>query len=177
MKEFIDNLMRVVNDPESMKNPSLLENTINGYDALKTDFGNLLIPSADNFHKGFVTYMQSIDNVNVQDDEVEDAQKYLHEHLESEVGMWTEEEVKDKLKDWRISKVTPIVQPTPSSNPSATIVAEPPVTIPTVNPDELKKKRNKAINRINNSEDLRQAIENMINQEESYVIDILLKYV
>ena len=177
MKEFIDNLMRVVNDPESMKNPSLLENTINGYDALKTDFGNLLIPSADNFHKGFVIYMQSIDNVNVQDDELEEAQKYLHEHLESEVGMWTEEEVKDKLKDWRISKVTPTVQPTPSSNLSDTIVTEPPVTIPTINPDELKKKRNKAINRINNSEDLRQAIENMINQEESYVIDILLKYV
>ena len=125
----------------------------------------------------FVTYMQSIDNVNVQDDEVEDARKYLHEHLESEVGMWTEEEVKDKLKDWRISKVTPTVQPIPSSNPSATIVTEPPVTIPTVNLDELKKKRNKAINRINNSEDLRQAIENMISQEESYVIDILLKYV
>ena len=28
IKEFIDNLMRVVSDPESMKNPSLLENTI-----------------------------------------------------------------------------------------------------------------------------------------------------
>lgn len=176
IKEFIDNLMRVVSDPESMKNPSLLENTINGYDALKTDFGNLLIPSADNFHKGFVTYMQSIDNVNVQDDEVEEALKYLHEHLESEIGMWTEEEVKDKLKDWRISKATPIIQPTSSFNPS-TIVAEPSVDTPTINSEELKKKRNKAINRINNSEDLRQAIENMIAEEDSSVIDILLKYV
>lgn len=166
IKEFIDNLMRVVSDPESMKNPSLLENTINGYDALKTDFGNLLIPSADNFHKGFVTYMQSIDNVNVQDDEVEEALKYLHEHLESEIGMWTEEEVKDKLKDWRISKATPIIQPTSSFNPS-TIVAEPSVDTPTINSEELKKKRNKAINRINNSEDLRQAIENMIAEEDS----------
>lgn len=176
IKEFIDNLMRVVSDPESMKNPSLLENTINGYDALKTDFGNLLIPSADYFHKGFVTYMQSIDKVNVQDDEVEEALKYLHEHLESEIGMWTEEEVKDKLKDWRISKATPTIQPTSSFNPS-TIVAEPSVDTPTINSEELKKKRNKAINRINNSEDLRQAVENMIAEEDSYVIDILLKYV
>lgn len=176
IKEFIDNLMRVVSDPESMKNPSLLENTINGYDALKTDFGNLLIPSADYFHKGFVTYMQSIDKVNVQDDEVEEALKYLHEHLESEIGMWTEEEVKGKLKDWRISKATPTIQPTSSFNPS-TIVAEPSVDTPTINSEELKKKRNKAINRINNSEDLRQAVENMIAEEDSYVIDILLKYV
>lgn len=175
MKEFIDNLMQVVGNPESMKNPSLLENTINGYDVLKTDFGNLLIPSADSFHKGFVSYMQSIDNVNVQDDEVEEAQKYLHEHLESEVGMWTEEEVKDKLKDWRISKSTPTPSPTPPVQPQPPIIPTPPV-LP-VNPDELKKKRNKAINRVNNSEDLRQAIENMINQEECYVIDILLKYV
>jgi len=43
--------------------------------------------------------------------------------------------------------------------------------------EELKKKRNKAINRINNSEDLRQAIENMITEEDSFVIDILLRYV
>ena len=172
IKEFIDNLMRVVSDPESMKNPSLLENTINGYDALKTDFGNLLIPSADYFHKGFVTYMQSIDKVNVQDDEVEEALKYLHEHLESEIGMWTEEEVKDKLKDWRISKATPTIQPTSSFNPS-TIVAEPSVDTPTINSEELKKKRNKAINRINNSEDLRQAVENMIAEEDSYVIAIV----
>lgn len=176
IREFIDNLMRVVSDPESMKNPSLLENTINGYDTLKTDFGNLLIPSANNFHKGFVTYMQSIDNVNVMDEEVEEALKYLHEHLESEVGLWTEEEVKDKLKDWRISKVTPIVQPASTSNPS-TIIDDSSVDTPAVDSEELKKKRNKAINRINNSEDLRQAIENMITEEDSFVIDILLKYV
>ena len=35
--------------------------------------------------------MQSIDNENVMDEEVEEALKYLHEHLESEVGLWTEE--------------------------------------------------------------------------------------
>ena len=61
----------------------------------------------------------------------------------------------------------PVVYPPTTTNP------------PAVNddPDGLKKKRTKAINRINNSEDLRQAIENLINSENSYVIDILLKYV
>lgn len=176
IKEFIDNLMRVVNDPESMKNPSLLENTVNGYDTLKTDFGNLLIPSADNFRKGFVAYMQSIDKVNVTDNEVEEAQIYLQEHLESEVGMWTEEEVKDILKDWRISKVKPINPPIPTPDVFG-IVSDTPFTKPEINSDDLNKKRTKAINRVNNSEDLRQAITNMINRENAYVIDILLKYV
>ena len=182
MKEFIDNLMRVVTDPESMKNPRLLEAVINGYDMLKTDFGNLLLPQENNFQKGFVTYMKGIEIVDVKDDEVEAAIKYLHEHLESEVGMWTEEEVKDKLKDWRmttIQPVTPVVPPVipVMSQPQITPGVQPFVPAPVVSPDELKKKRNKAINRVNNSEDLRQAIENMINTEDSNVIDILLKYV
>ena len=49
MKEFIENLVRVITDSESMKNPSLLDATMNGYDMLKTDFGNLLLPQEDNF--------------------------------------------------------------------------------------------------------------------------------
>jgi hypothetical protein len=183
MKELIDNLMKVVTDPESMKDSQLLEATINGYDLLKTDFGNLLLPQENNFQKGFVTYIKGVEIVDLKDEEVEAATKYLHEHLESEVGMWTEEEVKDKLKDWRMTTIQPVIPVTPPTNPGMPM---PPTTIPgmpptqpvqVISPDDLKKKRNKAINRVNNSEDLRQAIENMINAEDSNVIDILLKYV
>lgn len=179
MKEYVDNLMRVVTDPESMKDSKLLEATIGGYDLFKTDFGNLLLPQANNFQKGFITYMKGIEIVNLKDDEVEAATKYLHEHLESEVGMWTEEEVKDKLKDWRMSTTNPTIPSIPGSQPPITPKGGQPAVVPisVVNPEELKKKRSKAINRINNSEDLRQAIENMINTESGNVIDILLKYV
>lgn len=179
MKEYVDNLMRVVTDPESMKDSKLLEATIGGYDLFKTDFGNLLLPQANNFQKGFITYMKGIEIVNLKDDEVEAATKYLHEHLESEVGMWTEEEVKDKLKDWRMSTTNPTIPSIPGSQPPITPEGGQPAVVPisVVNPEELKKKRSKAINRINNSEDLRQAIENMINTESGNVIDILLKYV
>jgi hypothetical protein len=186
MKELIDNLMKVVTDPESMKDSQLLEATINGYDLLKTDFGNLLLPQENNFQKGFVTYMKGVEIVDVKDEEVDAAIKYLHGHLESEVGMWTEEEVKDKLEDWRMTTIQPVqpVQPfQPASMPGApqqqpaSFGTQPIVPAPVISPDDLKKKRNKAINRVNNSDDLRQAIENMINAEDSNVIDILLKYV
>ena len=182
MKVFIDNLMKVVTDPESMKNTSLLNDTITGYDMLKTDFGNLLLPQENNFQKGFITYMKGVEIVDVKEDEVDAATKYLYEHLESEVGMWTEEEVRDKLKDWRMTTIQPVppvtIPPTPGF-PQTTIIpgVQPVVFPPVVSPEELKKKRNKAINRVNNSDDLRQAIENMINAEDSNVIDILLKYV
>lgn len=183
MKELIDNLMKVVTDPESMKDSQLLEATINGYDLLKTDFGNLLLPQENNFQKGFVTYIKGIEIVDLKDEEVDAATKYLHEHLESEAGMWTEEEVKDKLKDWRMTTIQPVIPVTPPTNPvmpipPTTIPGMPPtIPVPVISPDDLKKKRNKAINRVNNSDDLRQAIENMINAEDSTVIDILLKYV
>lgn len=180
MKELIDNLMKVVTDPESMKDSQLLETTINGYDLLKTDFGNLLLPQENNFQKGFVTYIKGVEIVDLKDEEVEAATKYLHEHLESEVGMWTEEEVKDKLKDWRMTTIQPVTPPTNPGMPMppTTIPGMPPAQpMPVISPDDLNKKRNKAINRVNNSEDLRQAIENMINAEDSNVIDILLKYV
>ena len=173
LKEFVDNLMKVVVDPESMKDPVLLDATLTGYDTLKTDFGNLLLPSEDNFRKGFNAYMKNVEFVNLKDEELDEALKYLQGHLESEVGMWTEGEVMDNLKNWRMSKNS---QPQPPKT-----VVYPPTTTnpPAVNddPDGLKKKRTKAINRINNSEDLRQAIENLINSENSYIIDILLKYV
>ena len=139
----------------------------------------MLLPQANNFQKGFVTYMKGVEIVNLKDEEVEAATKYLHEHLESEVGMWTEEEVKDKLKDWRMSMARPAVPPTPSPQPPIIPEEGGQTVVPAQvdSPEELKKKRSKAINRINNSDDLRQAIENMINTENGNVIDILLKYV
>lgn len=176
MNAFIDNLIRVVSDPESIKNPSLLSVTVAGYDELKTDFGNLLIPAADNFRKGFVAYMQSIDTVGVRDDELDDALQYLHSHLESEVGLWSEEEVKDKLKDWRIAKSTP-AEVAPPDEDTDDMATEPPFDTTPASPAELGEKRRKAIHRISSHGNLRQAIENMINREEGYVIDILLKYV
>ena len=82
-----------------------------------------------------------------------------------------------------IQPVQPVQPFQPASMPGApqqqptSLGTQPIVPAPVISPDDLKKKRNKAINRVNNSDDLRQAIENMINAEDSNVIDILLKYV
>lgn len=179
MKDFIDNLIKVLTDPESIKDSSLLENTISGYDNLKTDFGNLLLPHENNFQRGFNSYLKSVEIVDLKDEELEEATSYLRTHLESEVGYWAEEEVKDKLKDWRMTTIQPsqTSQPTNSMIPSTSNDAGSIGLSKIISPEELIKKRTKAINRINNSDNLRQAIENMINSEEGNIIDILLKYV
>lgn len=193
MKELIDNLVRVVTDPESMKNPNLLEATMNGYDSLKTDFGNLLLPSEDNFRKGFVAYLKSVEIVNIQDNEIDDAISYLQGHLQSEVGSWTEEEVKDKLKDWRMSLQNKDRDGGQGGNQgdqggypggytgeqggSSWNGGNQGGSWKPVSHDELKKKRDTALAKIADNQDLQKALENLVNTEDGYIIDIILKYV
>lgn len=180
MKEFIENLMRVISDPESMKNPSLLDATMNGYDLLKTDFGNLLLPQEDNFRKGFVAYLKSIEIIDIKDDEIDEVIAYLHGHLQSEVGSWTEEEVKDQVKDWRVlilnkGKDNSGQEKDGSQGNNGGQTGE--TSRPATPPDVLKEKRTKALNKIADNHNLQQALENLINTEEGYIIDIILKYV
>lgn len=60
--------------------------------------------NGENYHEGFNNFMKSVDIVNVKDEELNEALTYLKQHLEGEVGLWKEDEVKDSLKDWRMDK-------------------------------------------------------------------------
>lgn len=86
--------------------------TVNGLKTLKFDFGNL-VNDADNFEDGFNRFVQSVEFVNVKEEELAEARTYLDQHLQSEVGLWTESEVENQLKNWRISKQPKPVEPTP----------------------------------------------------------------
>lgn len=178
IREFIDNIMRVIADPESMKNPSLLEATMNGYDLFKTDFGNLLLPQEDNFRKGFINYLKSIEIVNIKDDEINAAIAYLQGHLQGEVGLWTEEEVRDKLKDWRMwqhqEELQQQIQPSTDWQHNQTST---PNHQYSTNTEELKQKRIIAISKISDNPNIKQALETLINTESGYIIDIIMKYV
>jgi len=182
MKNLIDNIMRIVTEPDSMKNPSLLTDMVNGYDRLKTDFGNLLLPSEDKFRKGFEKYICGIDVIEFREEELPDAYQYLKEHLEGTIGLWKEEEVRDKLKNWRIEKnkkeTLSVVSPVKSIPYSSGTTSSHPAF---VSDDDLPKKREEALARISKKaesvEELKKAIEEMIKHEDSAVIDVLLKYV
>ena len=179
LRDFINNLTKVVLDPESMKNPSLLTDTMNAYDLLKTDFGNLLLPTEDNFRRGFEAYMKKVEFVNLKDEEIASAMAYLHGHLQGEVGTWTEEEVKDKLKNWRMSMNEPVTPPVVPPDDEDKDKINPPVNPPVipVPPEILKKKRDVALERVTNASNLKESIESLILNEDSSIIDILMKYV
>ena len=182
MQSLIDNVIKVVSDPESMKNPQLLSNTINGYDELKIEWGNLLIENdGKNYQNGFENFLKDVEIVNLKDEEILEAMHYLQGHLEGEVGLWKESEVKDKLKDWRMSQPTkpvgPYTPPTPPSDPPVgpvppVIVSEPPV-------EDVNKRRTELANKLKMipATEVKEIVNEIIQKENGAILDILLNYV
>lgn len=183
MQSLIDNVIKVVSDPESMKNPQLLSNTINGYDELKIEWGNLLIENdGKNYQNGFENFLKEVEIVNLKDEEIPKAMHYLQGHLEGEVGLWKESEVKDKLKDWRMSQqqtkpVGPYTPPTPPSDPPVGPV--PPVIVSEPPAEDVNKKRTELANKLKMipSAEVKDIVNEIIQKENGAILDILLNYV
>ena len=180
MRTLIDNIIRVVSNPESMKNPQLLNDTINGYDTQKYEWGNLLQENnGGNYKEGFDNFIKSVEIVNIQDSEIDEALKYLHGHLEGEVGLWSELDVKDKLKDWRMSQQAKTV-PTPPvyTNDENDNTSEYPVVV-SESSEETATKRSKLKDKLKfmPTSELKEVIDEIVEKENGYILDILLKYV
>lgn len=103
IRELIDGIIKLVTDSESVKNPPLMAKVAEG---LKNniELGNLLFESANNFEKGFKNYVMGLEYINMTKAEFDEAKKFLEGHLEGTIGLWTEANVKESLKDWRLSQ-------------------------------------------------------------------------
>lgn len=102
-KELIDGIIKVITDSESVKNPTLMAKVAEG---LKNniDLGNLLLESANNFENGFKNYVMGLEYINMTESEFADAKAFLEGHLEGTIGLWTERNVEDTLKNWRLAQ-------------------------------------------------------------------------
>lgn len=74
----------------------------------------MLLNRSGAFEEGYHNYLKSNEIVNLDDEHLSDAKTYIKQHLQGEVGLWTEREVNDKLKDWKLS-LTPMPTPAPST--------------------------------------------------------------
>ena len=185
MRKLVDCIIKVVSDPESMKNPQLLNDTINGYDAQKYEWGNLLQENnGGNYKEGFYNFMKSVEIVNLKDDEIDEALEYLHGHLEGEVGLWKEVEVKEALKDWRISQQVVATVNTGDSytggngcSTGGRFVSEQPVN--TYTPGDITKKRDELKDKLRfmPSTEAKDLLQEIIEKEGGFILDTLLKYV
>lgn len=105
IQPVIDNILKICNEAD-MRNPDLINNTLNGMQTYKFELGNVLIME-NAFSEGFYTFLKQVEMVNLKDEEVDEAVDYLKKHLQGEVGLWSESEVTNQLKNWRLDREKP----------------------------------------------------------------------
>lgn len=101
LKTLVENVNAICVEIGS-SNPKLLSDTIEGLKMYEFELKNL-INIEDNFRKGFLTFLQNEEAVNLKETEFDDAVRYITQHLQSEVGIWNESEVHNALLKWRVS--------------------------------------------------------------------------
>mgnify|MGYP006916092764 FL=1 len=144
----------------------------------------LIENNGGNYKEGFNNFLKSVEIVNLQDAEIPEAMNYLNGHLEGEVGLWKELEVKDKLKDWRMSQQKPAgvevinggTSVSGGGNPYAGDEGFVGVKEHTA---DIASKRSELADKVKMipSNEIKEIINEIIEKENGYILDVLLKYV
>ncbi|MBP3716608.1 MAG: hypothetical protein J6I79_03805 [Paludibacteraceae bacterium] len=187
--ELIDNIVKVVTDPDSSQNVNLLNSTIVGHSKLSFDFRNLLLPTEDNFKKGFYNFLKQDKQINIKDEELDNALAYIKGHLQGEIGTWKEDSVNRTISYWRIEELNKTASQN-NGNQSQVETSTDTISAPNGGniqngqsiqgndtPEEMKELRNNALSKIRENANLQSAIEELIKAEGRSVIEILMKYV
>jgi hypothetical protein len=113
----------------------------------------------------------------VQDHELDEVYDYIKRHLQGEIGRWTEVEVSNQVKNWRIEQTMVPVEPTPTHEPeeapNSSDIDYPKYPIST---PQVREKAKRRLQEIDNDA-LRSAITSLCELENDAIIEILLKYV
>lgn len=147
--KLIDNIVRISTERE-LRDPRLVNETLKLIADNKVDIKNLL-QDDEIFKNGFHNFLKAVDKVNLQDEEIDEAIVYIKQHIESTIGYWTEEEVRTKLKDWKLEQ-TQSIQPVPIIDQTT-----PTIPSPVVESTEIERKRQQAKSRINALSTIEQA--------------------
>lgn len=103
LRRLFDNIVAICEPNQDMKNPKLINDTLDLIDRFRADIPDILAKPG-NFRNGFENFLFAQSGVGLKPTEVDKAYEYIKKHLESTVGYWTEDEVKNSLKDWRIAE-------------------------------------------------------------------------
>lgn len=180
INKFIDNIIKIVEDPESMKNANLLSETTKQFDELQMDLGNLLLPSVNFFETGFKNRLKQDAVVAMNDEDFPSVLTYLQQHLQGEVGLWSELDVMQALKDWKIQMTSKVIYNGGDGNDNDGPSSHSGGGSSNSNyQEEVKQKRAFLVNKVNNSglEKLRQVLVNLANEGDLSLLDQLLRYV
>ena len=105
IQKLIDNILKICG-ADNMRDPQLLSETVSLIEMYRFELGNLLNNNNNEFETGFLNYLKVNQAVGIKDSEFETSMGYLRQHLQGEIGMWTEDEANKTLLEWRISTQT-----------------------------------------------------------------------
>ena len=166
LKKLVTNLNSICVEIGS-NNPNLLTETLEGLKLYEFELKNLINDDI-NFRKGFCNFLKRVETVKLAEEDFDEAVDYISKHLQSEVGIWNEDEVISALKDWKLSKNIPSVTEMPVSPASP--------SFPVVN-DEHKEKVHKATEKVVQMTEINQ-IKHILNKliELGYdqILDVIL---
>ena len=165
--KMIDNIITIYSEA-GVKDPRLMAETAEQLTTLKYDMLPLLNKESKNFNKGFHDFLMAEENVRLTEDEYSEAVKYIRQHMEQGVGLWTESAVIEQLRLYRISTIQPttppqVEEPQPQYNPK-----EAPV------PNKNKQSLAKAKIDIMSESDAKQALQKICELGYDVVLDIIL---
>lgn len=155
------------------KNPALMVETDSLITEVKFEYMSLLnYEEENNFEIGFRHYLLTDSIVNLQESDYDAALKYIRQHMESVVGLWTEAAVIEQLKNWKLSLLP--TDSTSSNKPDdkdpGTGVAEPPVAY-----NEKLSKAKARIQSISNIDEAKRILDELCNLGYDTIIDTILK--
>lgn len=169
LKKLVDDINAICVEIGS-SNPSLLSDTLDGLKMYEFELKNLIhIPT--NFRDGFLRFLQTEETVKLKEDEFDSAFQYISQHLQSEVGIWTEAEVQNALLKWRVTTI-----PSTSTTPPIPGPGPVPPTPPPPSPDHNLRKQ-KALDKVENITDVYPAknlLKRLANLGWDPILDIIL---
>lgn len=102
VKRLIDNVVAICEEKDQ-RNVQLVTNTLDLISNYRVDFPDILSKEGS-FENGFNNFLLLQPNVQLQEWELTEAKDFIKQNLQSTVGYWTEEEVVDTLKNWRLNQ-------------------------------------------------------------------------
>ena len=178
---LVDNINKVC-DPTGLSNQELINTTSKAIKNLEIDL-SVLLNRENVFRIGFVNFLKMDEVAKVQDHEIDQVYIYLKQHLQGEIGRWSESEVKAQEKNWRIETLTSTEQPDipappviPSDTGSDSSDSGDSTSTGGESSLALRETIRKKVQAID-AGTLKVAIECMIEYEGDYILNTLMKYV
>lgn len=116
MKSLIDNIVKISLDANINKNPALMNDTLELLSRYEFELPMLLNRNGT-FKEGYYNFLKSDKDVALDDKHIEEAAIYIKQHLQGEVGLWSENEVNMQLLRWKASLTPkPTLTPQPTTH-------------------------------------------------------------